>query len=118
MTTSCSAVTSLSSAEILVQLQAWAARQSALMAQIEKLQDMMDAMPDCPFLAPMYDVWNAYTKLISEKVGDKSAWLEYFEQECSMGAKPMEVSWANPSGVGQISVMLDSLEALVKVLKG
>jgi hypothetical protein len=102
--------------DALVQLQAWAAHHTALTTQIEKLQAVVGAMPDCPLLASMYEVWNAYSKLIAEKVGDQSEWLEYFEHECHMGKTPKEVSWLNPSGDGQISVTVDSVEALLKVL--
>lgn len=109
---------SLSSAETLSLLQAWAAQQAALKEQTDLLERLTGAGPDSPLLTPVFEIWDAYTRLVAEKVGDTQNWLEYFEFDCEMGARPKEVSWPAPDGTGRIVVCLDSLAALLKVLQG
>lgn len=80
--------------EIVKRLQAWADRQRKLQAQYEALRALTGADPDCALLAPVWSVWSAYTVAVSELVGDKEEWLQWYETECDMGRKPKEVvSW-------------------------
>lgn len=108
----------LSSAEALSLLKAWAAQHAALKEQTDLLERLTGAGPDSPLLTPVFEIWDSYTKLVSEKVGDTSDWLEYFAFDCAMGARPKEVSWPAPEGKGRVTVSLDSVEALLQVLHG
>lgn len=106
----------LSLKETLLCLEDWATHQKALTKPLDQLQALTGAMPDCALLEPIYSVWNVYTKMVSEKVGDAGNWLSYFEFDCEMGAKPKEVFWTGLGGK-QISVKMSSLNQLARVIK-
>lgn len=77
--------------EIVTRLEAWAARQRRLQTQMDRLQALTGAMPDCELLKPVYELWSAYTVAVSEAVGDTNEWLSWFELECQMGRTPLTV---------------------------
>lgn len=57
----------------------------------DKLHALTEAMPGCALMAPMFDLWDAYTAAVGESVGDRGQWLQWFEAECYMGRNPTEV---------------------------
>lgn len=97
--------------EIVIRLEAWAKRQRKLQAQYEALQALTGAGPDCALLEPVWSVWSAYTVAVSELVGDKNEWLQWYETECDMGRKPKEVvSW------GGRTIKVRTLRQLARVI--
>ena len=70
----------------------WAARQEALTVQYEALQALTGADCESPFLSVVLEVWAAYTVALSEIIGDKAEWLQWYEYECQMGAQAMDVT--------------------------
>ena len=78
---------------IAADIDKWCALHKILHVQIDCLQALTGASPDCALLGPVYALWSAHTDLLSKQIGDKSGWLEWYEFECSMGAKPKEVTF-------------------------
>jgi hypothetical protein len=101
----------LSNDEIVRRLQAWANRQRKMQAQCKALRALTGADPDCALLAPFFSVWSAYTVAVSELIGDKEEWLQWYETECDMGRKPMEVV-----SLGGRTVKVRTLRQLARVI--
>ena len=78
--------------EIVTRLEAWADRGRKLHAQCDALHALTGTDYDSALLAPVWAVWSAYTVAVSELVGDKSEWLQWYEMECGMGRKPKQVT--------------------------
>ena len=97
--------------EIVKRLEAWANRQHELHAQYEALHALTGAGPDCRLLLPVWSVWTAYTCAVSEIVGDKHEWLNWYEFECNMGRQPKEVT----SLTGK-KIMVRTLRQLARVI--
>ena len=108
--------TELTTAEqILPHLQEWAKLREDLNTQLTAFEGLTNALPDCPLLAPVHAVWDAYSKLLSEKLGDELQWLGYYEYDCEMGKAPREVSMSYPAGQ-VVRIMLTDLEQLARML--
>ena len=76
--------------EIVRRLEAWKRRHGALTAAYEDMNKLTGATPDCELLRPVFDIWMAYTVAVSEIVGDREDWLQWYELECDMGINPKE----------------------------
>lgn len=88
----------------------WAARQEALQAQYEAFQALTGADCESPLWAAVWNVWAAYSVAVSEIVGDKAEWLQWYEYECQMGANPMEVK------IGDKTIKVRTLRQLATVI--
>ena len=97
--------------EIVKRLEAWKKRHDALAQQAQALAHLTGAMPDCPLLLPVWDVWSAYTVAVSELVGDDNEWLQWYQFECDMGRAPMEVS-----SLGGRTIKVRTLRQLATVI--
>lgn len=97
--------------QTLTRLEVWQKRQKELTKQYEKLRAMTGAMPDCELLRPIFDIWMGYTVAVSELIGDKDEWLQWYEFECDMGRKPMAVTM--PNGV---SIKVKNIKQLARVI--
>jgi hypothetical protein len=96
---------------IVMRLDAWATRQRLLTAQYEALQALTSADCECALLKPVWDVWSAYTVAVSELVGDKNDWLQWYELECDMGRAPKEVTT-----LGGRTVKVKTIRQLARVI--
>lgn len=76
---------------VLASLQAWAERQTALHEQTDALLAVVGGDLESPLMRAVYDVWKGYSDAVSREIGDKCAWLEWFELECDMGRRPKTV---------------------------
>lgn len=81
--------------EINERLKHWKRRHNELMDAYGDLNKLTSAMPDCKLLRPVFDVWTAYTVAISELIGDRNEWLQWYEFECDMGNRPKTVVFVN-----------------------
>ena len=81
--------------QIEERLKHWKRRQNELMAAYGDLAKLTSAMPDCKLLRPVFDVWTAYTVAVSELIGDRDEWLQWYELECDMGKRPKAVAFAD-----------------------
>lgn len=81
--------------QILRKLEWWKKRHESLEAQYQSFRSLTDATPECPLFDMVFKLWDAYTVAISEIIGDKYEWLQYYELECDMGKKPKEVTLPN-----------------------
>jgi len=97
--------------EIVKRLEAWKQRHDAMMEQYEALRTLTDAPPECRMFRPVFDVWMAYTVAVSEIVGDKDEWLQWYELECDMGRNPKEAH----SDAGTV-VRVKTLRQLARVI--
>ena len=98
--------------EIIARLTEWAGHQARVSAAYRAFADLTGAAPDSPFMGPMADLWESYTKAISEIVGDDGAyWLEWYEYECDMGKSPKEVDF--PDGRQTAIATLADLAKLI-----
>lgn len=86
-------------------LRHWKRRHAELDAAFEGFHALTGAMPDCKLLTPVFDVWTAYTVAVSEIIGDRGEWLQWYQYECKMGKQPMTV------------VLRDGKEVKVKTLR-
>lgn len=98
--------------QIVKRLEAWKKRQEELTAQYNALHALTGAMPDSALLRPVFDVWDAYTVAVSELVGDKDEWLQWYELECDMGRKPKEVTNLG----GDVTIRVRTLRQLARVI--
>ena len=97
--------------DIVKRLEAWAMRQRELTVQYEALRALTNAGSDCALLKPVWSVWGAYTVAVSELVGDTNEWLQWYELECDMGRKPMEVT-----SLGGKTIKVRTLRQLARVI--
>jgi hypothetical protein len=97
--------------EIIARLEAWATLQKAIAEQYEALQRLTDAGPECALMKPIWKLWAAYTRAVSEQIGDTNEWLQWYELECDMGRKPMEVH-----SLGGKVVKVRTLRQLARVI--
>lgn len=101
----------MTAAEIVKRLEPWAARHKAMMWQYKLFRETTGAMPDCNLWRPIFDLWTAYTVAVSEIVGDKDEWLQWYELECDMGARPKEVE-----SLSGIKIRVRTLHQLARVI--
>lgn len=97
--------------QVVVRLQAWAARQQAIDKQYNALRALVGCDLESPLLAALFDVWTAYTVAVSEIVGDKAEWLQWYELECDMGRRPKEVH-----STGGRKIKVRTLRQLARVI--
>lgn len=82
------------------------------MAAYDAHRKLTGANPDCPLWAPVFDAWDAYTVAVSEIVGDRDEWLNWYEMECRMGETPKEATSA--SGM---TIRVRTLHQLARVIR-
>ncbi len=99
--------------EIVKRLEAWKRRHTALMEQYDALHRLTGAMSDCDLLLPVFDIWSAYTVAVSELVGDREEWLQWYELECDMGRRPKEVTNLG----GDVTIRVKTLRQLARVIR-
>tara|TARA_R110000822_G_scaffold301108_1_gene424776 strand:- start:4629 stop:4982 length:354 start_codon:yes stop_codon:yes gene_type:complete len=73
----------------------WKDKYIALSAAYEEFRGLTGAAPDSKLMTPIFDMWEAYTDLMSETVSDGGEWLDWYTYECCMGATPMTVIFKN-----------------------
>ena len=81
--------------QIEERLRHWKRRHAELEMAFGDFNALTGALPDCKLMAPIFDVWTAYTVAVSELVGDKAEWLQWYQYECKMGKRPMVVMFEN-----------------------
>ena len=96
--------------EVQEHLIRWAAHQKALTTQYEALQNLTGADCESPLLTAVFAVWAAYTVAVSEIVGDRNDFLQWYEYECQMGANPMEVT------IGDKTIKVRTIRQLATVI--
>lgn len=61
----------------------------------------------------VYKLADSYTKLVSEKVGDQGAWLDWYANDNGFGAQGLEASSeTNPDKFIKIKTLEDLLEVI------
>lgn len=101
--------------EIACTLEAWRGRREALDAQLDALSLLTMAAPECPLYSAIEDIWMAYTVSISQNVGDKAEWLQWYWLERDMGSKPGEVTVSDQDGAETI-VVGKNIRSLAEVI--
>lgn len=101
--------------EIACMLEAWRGRREALDAQLDALSLLTMAAPECPLFSAIEDIWMAYTVSVSQIVGDKAEWLQWYWLERDMGNKPGEVTVSGQNGIEAIVVDKD-IRSLAEVI--
>lgn len=82
-------------AKIVPRLEAWAATLAEFDAQVDAFCALTTAQPDSPLLDAIHRLEDAYTRTVSEKIGDvDGVWLHWWRWECEMGRKPMQAAAA------------------------
>lgn len=100
----------MSAAKILPYIERWALNIKRTSAQIEALHSAV-GICDGPLIVAIWYMQDAYTETTSELVGDSHEWLDYYRNECAMGAKPREIeSW------GGRKMKLKTLKQLASVI--
>lgn len=77
--------------EIACMLETWRGRREALDTPINVLREALGMPPESPLCEAIDDVFDAYTLLLSARIGDTQDWLGWYQHECQMGNHPMEV---------------------------
>lgn len=72
-------------------LRHWKRRYAEMDSAYEKFRQLTGAMPDSKLWKPFFDIWTDYTVSVSELIGDKDEWLQWYQYECHMGKRPMKV---------------------------
>lgn len=80
---------------------------------IYSMDDLVDLLkcPDAPLYEHVMKLLDAYTILVSQKVGDQYDWLGYYLCDCNLGNSPMEVL------IDDERIILDSLEKLAYIIE-
>lgn len=91
--------------QITKRLKCWKRRHAELMAVYNAMGKLTGADRYCTLFTPIFAIWTAYTVALSELIGDKAEWLQWYEIECDMGRAPMMV------------VLRDGREIKVKTLR-
>jgi hypothetical protein len=81
---------------------------------MQRIMNLYGGDYESPAIMPYSRMITAYTKAISEIVGDKGMWLEYYHYDCDLGKSPLEVSFME--GEELVNIQLDSVEKLARVL--
>lgn len=76
-------------------LRHWKRRHGEMMAAYNALYRLTGCAPESQLSNSLFDIWNSYTVAISEIVGDRDEWLQWYQNECDMGKKPMSMTFAN-----------------------
>lgn len=74
-----------------LKLKKWAGNQRALHASYAAMKALTGSESDSLLWNPVFNLWDAYTDLVSADVGDSDEWLRWYELECGMGKQPKEV---------------------------
>ena len=90
----------------------WLASFKQIDAAYQKLRDAFGATPESEVVKALYETHGEYTKLVSEKVGDKDGWLEWFLWENDAGAKGLEAKAPGWKKARKIKTVKD-LEAII-----
>lgn len=98
--------------EIVRRLEWWKKRHTELEAQYQGFKALTDVSPDCPLFNMVFKLWDAYTVAVSEIIGDKDEWLNWYEMECDMGKNTKEVKLPN----GKL-IKVKTLRQLARVIK-
>ena len=78
--------------------------------EFEAVTGPMELTPESPILDSFYSVMEMSIELLSEAVGDKDGWIEYFVYDCEFGKNPLEVT------IGEEKISLDSVDKLIYIL--
>lgn len=99
-------------AELITRLTEW----HITLADVEQQQDLLmkltGGVEGTLFLA-INDLAIAYTKAVSQIVGDTNEWLDWWWQECDLGSKPMSASAGNDDPMHPIQTLAE-LAALIQ----
>ena len=81
--------------EIIARLTEWQCRHEKFSAAYRAFADLTGAAPESAFMGQILALWDAYTKAVSEIVGDLSreSWLDWYAYECDMGKSPKDVEF-------------------------
>ena len=91
--------------QIIKRLKCWKRRHAELMAVYNAMSQLTGTDRYSTLFEPIFDIWTAYTVAMSELIGDKEEWLQWYEIECEMGRAHMMV------------VLRDGREIEVKTLR-
>ena len=75
-----------------LRLREWARHRAAVHAQYEAMMALTNADSESALWRPVFALWEAYTEAVSEAVGDRDHWLQWYEQDCGMGKRPKELT--------------------------
>lgn len=93
-------------------LQRWLESWQKIEAAYADLRLMFGASPESPIVGAMFETHAQLTKLVSEKVGDKDGWLNWFLCDNAAGQRGMEAKapgWKRPRKIKT----LKQLETLI-----
>lgn len=62
---------------------------------LNQLNEFLSMPPEAELQTRFLELFQAYTGLMAEKVGDKEEWLEWYAWECDFGEKPKEVIFSD-----------------------
>lgn len=93
--------------EIACSLEMWRGRREALDAQLDALDAVLKTTPENPLREAIEGIWMGYTVAMSQLIGDKAEWLQWYWLERQMGNKPGDVHPAE--GAAKITVTRDVL---------
>ena len=97
--------------QIAEHLKHWKRLHTDLMWVYEAMSRLTGAMPDCKLMRPVFEVWAAYTEAVGKLIGDRCAWLQWYELECDMGKRPLVAVF--PDGVEREVRTLRNLAQLI-----
>jgi hypothetical protein len=87
----------------------------------EKQWNALCSLMGCGFEGAFMDAQcmlsEKYTEAISELVGDKGEWLNYYRFECKYGDKPLTVILKDKDTQKETKISLDSLEKLLSLIQ-
>lgn len=97
---------------LLSRLTAWQAAHAEIETQYDALQALTGLSPESPLATVLFSTFTQYTQTLAELIGDTECWLDWYQYECAMGAKPMLVQFTDGK-----QIQVNSLSRLVQVMR-
>lgn len=88
----------------------WLDQHNATHSTYQQMKDLFDCNPECKAVSSMSTLFDKYTKLVSEKVGDKGEWLEWYLWDNEAGKRGSEVT------INGKKIKVKNLDDLLKVI--
>lgn len=101
----------MTSNEKLQLLEKWNGQYNAIYESWEKVSEIFGSSPESELFNNTFTMFDEYTELIAEKVGDKNDWLFWWIFECEQGKNNGDVK------IGKKKFKSQSVKDLLKIIE-
>jgi hypothetical protein len=101
----------------LEMLREWRKAAVAVRDALDRLRVLTHAGPESPLYQAVIDQGDLLRKIAEEVLGDEEGWLGWYQMECDLGEKPMEVDLIGEDGKPGREVLVVTVEDLLEVME-